>query len=104
VGAEVFGLSVAEAGPTALLTLVVLLVLTGRLVPRSTLTDMRDERDMWRAAHTTSEAARQKALDQTEELLETARLGNQLLNSLPRPPRGEVAPDARVDQASGPSR
>ncbi|WP_228974931.1 hypothetical protein [Streptomyces sp. DH12] len=104
MGPELFGLPVAQAGPTALLALVVLLILRGDLVPRSILRDVREERDMWRAAHTTSEAARQAALDQTEELLETARLGNQLLNSLPRPPRGEVTPDARVDQASGPSR
>ena len=90
MGAEVFGLSVAEAGPTAILTLVVLLVLTGRLVPRSTLTDMRDERDMWREAHAKSEAAREQERDQTDELLEMARLGNQLLSSLPRPKtRGE---------------
>jgi hypothetical protein len=105
MGAEVFGLSVAEAGPTAILTLVVLLVLTGRLVPRATLTDMRDERDTWRAAHTESERARQAEREQVEELLEMARLGNQLLHSLPRPKgRGEVTSDARVDQASGPPR
>jgi hypothetical protein len=105
VGAEVFGLPVTEAGPTALLALVVLLILTGRLVPRSTLQDMREERDTWRAAHTESETARQAEREQVGELLEMARLGNQVLNALPRPaPRGEVAPGDRVDQAAGPPR
>jgi hypothetical protein len=105
VGAEIFGLSVSQAGPTALLALVVLLVLTGRLVPRSTLEDAHQERDTWRAAHVESEKARREEREQTEALLEMAHLGNQVLNSLPRPqPRGEVAPGDRVDQATGPPR
>lgn len=41
-------------GATGLLALAVILVLTGRLVPRSTLRDMRDERDKWKAAHDVS--------------------------------------------------
>jgi hypothetical protein len=106
MGSEVFGLGVAQAGPTALLALVVLLVLTGRLVPRATLEDMQRERDTWRAAHTESEKARQAEREQTNQLLEMAHLGNQVLNSLPRPPqpRREVSPDDCVDQASGPPR
>jgi hypothetical protein len=105
MGGEVFGLPVSAAGPTTLLTLVVLFILTGRLVPRSTLQDMREERDTWRAAHAKSEAAREAERQLVDELLETARLGNQMLASLPRPqPREEVAPDDRVDQASRPAR
>ncbi|MGA4867551.1 hypothetical protein ACPB9J_33495 [Streptomyces lavendulocolor] len=106
MGGDVFGLPVSAAGPTTLLALVVLLILTGRLVPRSTLQDMREERDTWRAAHSESEAARQAEREQVGELLEMARLGNQVLNSLPRPPSAtrEVTPDDRVDQTSGPPR
>lgn len=106
MGGEVFGLPVSAAGATTLLALVVLLILTGRLVPRSTLQDMREERDTWRAAHSESEKARQAEREQVGELLEMARLGNQVLNALPRPApsRGEVTPDDRVDQTSGPPR
>ncbi|GGU61812.1 hypothetical protein [Streptomyces lavendofoliae] len=106
MGGDVLGLPVAAAGPTTLIALVVMLILTGRLVPRRTLDDMREERDTWRAAHSESEKARQAEREQVGELLEMARLGNQVLNSLPRPPvqRGEVTPDDRVDQATGPPR
>jgi hypothetical protein len=44
------GLPVGDMGATALLAIVVLMVLTGRLVPRRTLTDLKEERDHWRTA------------------------------------------------------
>lgn len=44
------GLPVTDLGATALLALVVLMVLTGRLVPRRALDDLRTERDYWRQA------------------------------------------------------
>lgn len=44
------GLPIIDAGATALLSLVVLMVLTGRLVPRRTLNDLATERDYWRTA------------------------------------------------------
>ncbi|MFC7794668.1 hypothetical protein [Streptomyces cinereoruber] len=82
---DLFGLTPANLSVSGLLALVVLLVLTGRLVPRSTLQDMRDERDKWQAAHAESEAARQAERDQVTELLELSRVAGHVLSALPRP-------------------
>ncbi len=79
-----FGFSPADLGVSGLLVLVVLLILTGRLVPRSTLVDMREERDTWRAAHSESEAARQAEREQVTELLELSRTAGHVLTALPR--------------------
>ncbi|MFH8581641.1 hypothetical protein [Streptomyces zaomyceticus] len=97
---DLFGLTPTDLGISGLLALVVLFVLTGRLVPRSTLQDMREERDTWRAAHAESEAARQAERDQVTELLELSRTAGHVLTSLPKP--REVASD--VDMAEAPDR
>ena len=100
---EVFGINPGGAGLGALLTLVVLLILTGRLVPRRTHEDVIADRDNWRQAFLQSEAARKEEHDQTEELLELAKLGGHILTALPRPGQadeGEVTADARMDPAS----
>lgn len=81
---ELFGLSPTDLGVSGLLVLVVLLILTGRLVPRSTLQDMREERDTWRAAHAESEVARQAERAQVTELLELSRTAGHVLTALPR--------------------
>lgn len=73
----------AQRGPESAIigTLVLLLaafvraILTGRLVPRSTYDDVRQDRDTWRKAAEMRE-------EQVQELLATAQLTNQLLTSL----------------------
>ncbi|RSS43836.1 hypothetical protein [Streptomyces sp. WAC08241] len=90
---DLFGLTPTDLGISGLLALVVLLVLTGRLVPRSTLQDMRDERDKWQAAHDKSEAARQAERDQVTELLELSRVAGHVLSALPRPKEVEGGVD-----------
>ncbi|MCP9205488.1 hypothetical protein [Streptomyces cucumeris] len=97
--AELFGINPTQGGAVVLITIVVLMVLTGRLVPRSTLQDMREERDTWRAAHSESEAGRAADREQIRELLELSRTAGHVLTSLPQPQREEVAADARLDQA-----
>lgn len=62
--------------PSTLLAVVVLLVLTGRLVPRSTLLDMRADRDRW--AQVAQEEQGQK-----RELLRGAQVTNDVLRALP---------------------
>lgn len=97
---EIFGVNPTDAGAVALLALVVLLILTGRLVPRRTHEDLIAERDNWRAAFLESEAARKVEHEQTGELLEMARLGGSLLTALPSPPQHageEVNPGDRMD-------
>lgn len=100
---EVFGINPNGIGLGALLTLVVLLILTGRLVPRRTHEDALSDRDNWRSAFMESEAARKVEHEQVEELLEMAKLGGHILTALPRPGKAdeeEVTADARMDPTS----
>lgn len=97
---EIFGINAGNAGAVALLTLVVLLILTGRLVPRRTHEDTLADRDTWRKAFMESEAARKVEHEQVEELLELAKLGGHILTALPQPGKTgeeEVTADARMD-------
>jgi len=99
---EVFGINPSDAGLGALLTLVILLILTGRLVPRRTHEDTLADRDNWRSAYLESEKARKVEHEQTGELLEMARLGGHILTALPQPGRAdeeEVSSGDRMDQA-----
>ncbi|MFD8470396.1 hypothetical protein ACFV10_35415 [Streptomyces cyaneofuscatus] len=82
--ADLMGIDIAQGGAVALLTVVVLMVLTGRLVPRRTYDDLLKERDTWREAHTVSEAARTSERAQTQELLELSRTSAHALQALPR--------------------
>lgn len=97
MSAELFGINLAEGGAVALLAIVVLMVLNGRLVPRRTYDDLKEERDSWRTAHTISEQARMEAIAQSGELIELSRTGVHLMDSLPR---GEVTADG--DQTVAP--
>ncbi|MFB7672958.1 hypothetical protein ACFC26_16270 [Kitasatospora purpeofusca] len=95
---------VVQGGAGAILAATVMLILLGRLVPRSVLEDVRAdrdarvaealaERDAWRAAHDRSEEARHIAQDQAALALEVARTADQMLRALPspRPTAGEVS-------------
>lgn len=68
--------------PAALLGLVVLLLLLGRLVPRRTVDDAVRQMEYWREAHSNSEKARTAQKEQADELLESSRLTVQLLQSI----------------------
>jgi hypothetical protein len=99
---ELFGINPSDAGLGALLTLVILLILTGRLVPRRTHEDALADRNNWRNAFLESEKARKVEHEHVEELLEMAKLGEHILTALPRPGRageGEVSGGDQVDQA-----
>jgi hypothetical protein len=98
---EIFGINASDAGLGALLTLVILLILTGRLVPRRTHEDTLADRDNWRQAYLESEKARKVEHEQTGELLEMARLGGHILTALPHPGHAdeEVSGGDRMDQA-----
>ncbi|MFF8589925.1 hypothetical protein ACF061_00555 [Streptomyces sp. NPDC015220] len=99
---ELFGINPSDIGLGALLTLVVLLILRGGLVPRRTHEDLLADRDNWRSAFMESEKARAVEHEQVEELLELAKLGGHILTALPRPGQAdeeEVNADARMDPA-----
>lgn len=98
---EIFGVAPTDAGAVALLVLVVLFILTGKLVPRRTHEDVIADRDKWQQAYFESERARGLEHEQTGELLQMARLGGDLLTALPRPGHadaGEVNASERMDQ------
>lgn len=96
---EIFGINPIQGGAAALLSLVVIFILTGRLVPRSVLKDTQADRDYWRAAHGEEVKARQAERELTNELLEVAHTADQVLTSLPRAPSTrEVTVDHGVDQ------
>lgn len=71
---------VALAG---IVTLVIILILRGGLVPRSILDDRTSERDAWKKAYVESEKARGVLVVQNGELLEVARTANHIIASLP---------------------
>lgn len=75
-------LTVADLGATALLSLTVLMVLTGRLVTRSREQDLIADRDAWRAAHQVSEEARHVQVRQIDELVEAGRTTRYLVETL----------------------
>lgn len=96
---ETFGINPVQGGAAALLALVILLILTGRLVPRRTLDDARADRDYWRQAHAEEAKARQAERELTNELIEVARTADHVLTSLPQPPTSrEVTAGNGVDR------
>ncbi len=80
------GLSVTDLGATGIVVLVVLMILTGRLIPRKQLDDERTEKDYWRAAHTTSEEARRMQTQQLTDVLEGLSTMQATIRALPLPP------------------
>ena len=70
---------IAGLTPAALLLFAVLMVLTGRLVPRSTLEDKKVEANQWRRAYEAERDARTVSDAQTRELLEVAKTSQQFL-------------------------
>lgn len=81
------GFQLVDLGPVALAGLAVLLILTGRLVPRRTYDDIKHDRDEWRAAHRISETARIEAQAQMDEMLELGRTTTQIVRASYREPR-----------------
>ncbi len=103
------GVNIAQGGAIALVTLVVLLIYRGRLVPRSVLDDVRTDRDArvaelvaernaWREAYRESETARVEAQNQVGELLELSRVADRVLRAI----RGEVPGDAMDKPVAAP--
>lgn len=86
---ELVGIPVDTLAPAALLGVCILLILTGRLVPRRTLEDANHDRNEWRAAHRISEAARAELAEQQRTLLEQGETSLALLRSLTTSPRAD---------------
>jgi hypothetical protein len=67
------GVPFTTLSASALLGITVLLLLLGRLVPRSVLKDKMEEAERWRLAYESERTARGISDAQTNELLEVAR-------------------------------
>lgn len=68
-------LLLAKWGPTGLLALVVLLILFGRLIPKPTHDDVRQQRDEWKKTA-------EEALKQNTKLLESSRVADDTFRAL----------------------
>lgn len=90
----IFGLPELQSSAAVLLGIVVLLILTGQLVPRRTMRDRIEDRnerisalqrqsDMWQRAYENAMASRHLADNHVGELMEVARTTTHVLNSLP---------------------
>lgn len=91
-----FGLPEFQISAGVLLALVVLMVLTGRLVPRRQLEDLREDRDArleaaerqirtWMAAYDAAVQSRRTAEEHVTELMEAARAAQDIIRALPVP-------------------
>lgn len=67
------GISFTDLTSSTLLAGVIVLILLGRLVPRSILQDKIQERDRWREAYESEREARAAAEAQTQELIDRTR-------------------------------
>jgi hypothetical protein len=71
-----------QIGATGLLSLVVVMIMTGRLVPRRTLKDIEEQRARWEAAWSTSQDTITQYAEQVTALVEVGRTTEALLRSL----------------------
>lgn len=92
-----FGLPELQFGAGALVALVVFLILTGRLVPRRQLEDLREDRDArlaaaerqvqtWQAAYEAAVMGRKTAQDHVSQLMEAALTAQDVIRALPMLP------------------
>lgn len=69
-----------DLSSSVLLGLCVLLILTGRLVPRAILKDKDAESERWRNAYEAEREARAVSDEQTADLVELARTTNDIVS------------------------
>jgi hypothetical protein len=76
------GIPLETYTPAALLGITVILLLVGRIVPKSTLTEKIKEAERWRKAYETERDARLASDKQNAELLEFAKATHSILDAL----------------------
>lgn len=90
------GIPIGNLSAAGLLAITVLLLLLGRIVPRSTLTDKSAECDKWQKAYEVEREARIHSDIQTSQLLELAKTTNNIViaafgaNTIYRQSEGEA--------------
>lgn len=73
------GLPIAELTAPGLLGIAILLLLLGKLVPKSTLTDKAKEADRWREAYELERKRADTSDAQTADLLELAKTTHNII-------------------------
>lgn len=73
------GIPLAGLTAPTLLGIAVLLLLLGRIVPRSTYLDKKEEASKWQEAYQAEREARQTSDAQTAELLEVAKTTHNII-------------------------
>lgn len=93
------GFAVSDLTAGALLGVCVILILTGRIVPRSVLKDKDREAQQWHAAFTVEREARMEADFQARELISLAQSTHKLVfgTSLPTPSLEENSDVSQVE-------
>lgn len=76
------GLPIIQFTPSVLLGFAILLLLTGRLVPRSFYQDKIKEAEQWKQAYEAERTARAVSDAQTRELLEVAKTSEAFLGAI----------------------
>ncbi|MER7967797.1 MULTISPECIES: hypothetical protein [unclassified Streptomyces] len=111
--ADLLGFRPSDLGAAALVGLVVLLILSGRLVPRRQLDDLRADKDAqiaaereekltWREAHRVSEEARRTDQELVGEYQEMHRTTSLIYRALLAASPREVDADALDQAPTGP--
>jgi len=75
------GIPLGILTPSALLGLVVFMLLTGKIVPRSALEDKQQETNRWREAYEAEKLARSISEQKNSEFLEAAKTTNAVLEA-----------------------
>jgi hypothetical protein len=81
-GTSIFGLPIVGLTAPALLGIMVLFFMLGRIVPRVTLLDKQRECDRWREAYEVERDARATANRQTIELLEVVKTNHAIITAI----------------------
>lgn len=76
------GIPVSELSAPAIASIAILLLLTGRLIPRFIFMDKVAETDRWRQAFEAEREARELSDSQTSELLEAAKVNSLLITAI----------------------
>lgn len=76
------GVAVGDIGLSGIVILIVLMILGGKLVPRSTLEQAREDAKTWREAHDRQQEINRVQHDTNSELLNLARASHHALSEL----------------------
>lgn len=104
---DIGSLPLIPTGATGFVTLIVVMILRGKLVLKSAadqrmretderLREVKQDRDMWKAAYFSETRISSQLTGQVDSLMEVGRTTDHIMRSLPTPPRSSGGGDDRV--------